>query len=305
MAALRVGIVGAGAWARMVHIPAALTCDRVQLVGILARSQPVGLPDEVAAQVNPPGFWDLVDVVVFAVPPEVQAVLAARAIAAGRHVVLEKPVALTTEAAYDLAVAADQRGVHAITFFPHRLDPEVSQWATAQRDRGGWVLGHAESFSSVLVDAGNPFHSGWRTRVGALWDLGPHAVAQLCAVLGSVERVAAAHGRGDVGVVRLHHERGAVSTIALGADFPPPAPAGSGTVFIGDAGRVVQPPIADWTATAQNAARVALTHLADQVEGRTGPHASDLWFGAHVTAVLDAAGHAMASGREVVLPARV
>ena len=51
------------------------------------------------------------DAVAFAVPPDVQAALAVRAAEAGRHLLLEKPVATTLADAERVAAAVDRSGV--------------------------------------------------------------------------------------------------------------------------------------------------------------------------------------------------
>jgi len=243
-------------------------------------------------------FLDAVDIVGFAVPPHVQDELAATAIARGKHVLLEKPVSTTAEVAQRLAHAAQEKGIHSITFFPHRLDPVLSGWSRDMREHGAWWAGRVEAFSSVLVDEGSPFHSSqWRHDSGGLWDIGPHAVAQLCAVLGNVASVCAQEGAGKIVSVSLGHKNGAQSSIALGASFPAPAPDGIGTYFIGERGRALQPGFDDWITTARGAYGAAIESLVDQMQNRVGSHVSDIHFGAHVTSVLAAAERSMASGR--------
>ena len=215
---------------------------------------------------------------------------------------LEKPVSMDAGVAAGLAAEAEARGIHSIVFFPHLIAPELTGWAESVRDQGGWSLGRVESYSSVLVDDANPFHdSPWRLDSGALWDVGPHAVAQLCAILGPVTSVFAERGRGDLVSLLLGHEAGGQGTVSMAADFPVPAPAGGGTYFIGLHGKTVQPAVADWTSTARQAYAIAITRLADQVERGAAAHASDIRFGAHVTAVLAAAERSAVSGR-VELP---
>src|SRR5690606_16253011 len=103
---------------------------------------------------------------------------------AGKHVLLEKPVALDPASADGLVALARERGIRSLVFFTHRFWPEYTSWTERMRERAPWVLGRVESFGSVLVDAGSPFHgSPWRHASGALWDVGPHAIAQLCGVL--------------------------------------------------------------------------------------------------------------------------
>jgi predicted dehydrogenase len=301
MAALRFGVVGTGPWAQRVHVPAASSSERVRFTALFGRDA-ARLASLVAGTPALPytdfeSFLDAVDIVGFAVPPEVQSSLAATAIAAGKHVLLEKPVSMDAGVAAGLAAEAEARGIHSIVFFPHRLIPEIAVWADEARAKGGWALGHGESFSSVLVDEASPFHdSPWRLERGALWDVGPHLVAQLCAVLGPVRSVVARRGAGDLVSLVLEHESGAQGSASMAADFAPPAPSGSGTYFVGSHGRVAQPGVADWDAAARGAYATAIARIADQVEHGARAHPSDIRFGAHVTAVLAAAERSIASG---------
>ena len=65
------------------------------------------------------------DAVAFAVPPDVQAALAVRAAEAGRHLLLEKPVATTLADAERLAAAVDRAGVRSQVVLTIRYRPEV------------------------------------------------------------------------------------------------------------------------------------------------------------------------------------
>jgi predicted dehydrogenase len=153
-----------------------------------------------------------------------------------------------------------------------------------------------ESYSSTLVDSANVFHgSAWRHERGALWDVGPHAVAQLCAVLGPVSSVLARRGAGDFITLTLEHATGAIGSISLAADLPVAVP--GGTSLIGPRGRTSPPPIDDWNATARLAYGAALAQLADEIEHGAAAHECDLAFGAQVTRVLAAAERSAASTR--------
>ena len=71
-------------------------------------------------------FLAEVDAVTFAVPPQLQSELALRAIHAGKHVALEKPIATSLQdAAERLAAAADAHGVATIVMFTMLYDERV------------------------------------------------------------------------------------------------------------------------------------------------------------------------------------
>jgi len=218
---LRVGLIGTGFWAATVHAPGIAAHPGTELVGVWGRDRPKGAT--LAAQYGAQSFSDVdgligaVDVVAFAVPPDVQSELAVRAARAGRALLLEKPLALTLEAADRLVEAV--RGP-TVVFFSARFDPVVSAWFETEMQRGDWDGGSALFLSSIF-EPGNPFGaSPWRRDRGALWDLGPHALAWLLPTLGRAEQVAAVRGRGDEVHVALRHVTGAASSVTLSLTSP-------------------------------------------------------------------------------------
>jgi Oxidoreductase family, NAD-binding Rossmann fold len=68
-------------------------------------------------------LWDVCEAVAFAVPPDVQAELAAVAARAGRHLLLDKPVALTVAAAEELAAVVGEAGVVSQMVLTNRYAP--------------------------------------------------------------------------------------------------------------------------------------------------------------------------------------
>lgn len=129
MSAPGVVVVGTGFGCR-VHVPAARNAgmDVVALVGrdverTARRAARAGV--EVAAgsleeALRLPGS----DVVVISTPPATHAELAEQAIAAGRHVLVEKPFTLTAAEADQLVRAAEEAGVTALVGHEFRFAPE-------------------------------------------------------------------------------------------------------------------------------------------------------------------------------------
>jgi predicted dehydrogenase len=220
---LRIGVVGTGYWADVVHAAGAAAHADVDLVGIWGRD-----PRKAGALATRHGaqayddfdeLLDVVDVLAFAVPPQVQVELALRAAIAGKHLLLEKPVATDLAAADRLVEAVDRTGVSTVVFFTYRFVPFSEEWLEDVRThplRGGaawWYTGHAAG--------GSPFAaSPWRQQDGALWDVGPHALSQLLPALGRVTTVTGARGEGDLVHVVLGHEGGATSVMSLCMTMP-------------------------------------------------------------------------------------
>src|SRR5690242_9949532 len=134
---LRVGLVGAGPWAGMFTAPMLAAGPATTLSAVWARRAEAA--EELARRFGTetagslPDLFARCDAVAFAVPPNVQASIAVDAAAAGRHLLLEKPVAFTVEAAEDVARAVDRAGVvtqlvltyrytHVVTRFLAELD---------------------------------------------------------------------------------------------------------------------------------------------------------------------------------------
>ena len=86
-------------------------------------------------------------------------------------------------------------------------------------DDAEWLGGDAYWLGSALCDD-NPFNTPWRRRYGGLWDVGPHAVADLWRALGPIVKVTADSGAPDVTHLVLHHESGASSTCTLTLSAP-------------------------------------------------------------------------------------
>jgi predicted dehydrogenase len=289
---MRFGVLGTGFWAEKVHAAALASHPSAELVGVWGRD--LAKAKAVGAQFDVPGFADVdellsqVDAVSIALPPDVQVPLAVRAAAAGKHLLLEKPIALNAADADRLVAAVQGAGVASVVFFTFRFMAGTSTWLTqAARTT---LAGGAGSWLGSL--AGSPFDaSPWRKEHGALWDLGPHALSLLVPALGPVVSVQAGAGLRDTVHLILTHESGAASTVSLSHTV---APMSSGNEFFvhGDAGRLVLLPE---VGVADEAYPVAVDELiAAAVSG--GTHPCGVEFGRDVVVVLEAAQRALASG---------
>jgi predicted dehydrogenase len=289
---MRFGVLGTGHWARTVHAAALAEHPTAELVGIWGRD--LAKAKAVGAEFDVPGFADVdellsqVDAVAIALPPDVQAPLVERAAAAGKHLLLEKPIALDVAGA-DRVVAAEPAARGApVLIFTFRFQAATSTWLTqAARTQ---LAGGSGSWLSSL--AGSPFDSSpWRKEHGALWDIGPHALSLLVPALGPVVSVQAGAGLRDTVHLVLTHESGVASTVTLSHTV---APMSAGIEFFvhGDAGRLVLLPATEAPVEAFGTAVDELTAAA--LTG--GAHPCDVVFGRDVVAVLATAARALASG---------
>jgi predicted dehydrogenase len=213
---LRFGLIGTGYWAAAVHAPGIAAHPQTELVGVWGRDHSKAAA--LAAQHSARPFSDVdeligaVEAVAFSVPPDIQAELALRAAESGRSLLLEKPLALTVEAA-DRVVQAVRAPT--VVFFTRRFDPSVSAWFRTEVNNHGWDGGSVLMLGSIF-EPGNPFgQSKWRQERGALWDIGPHALALLLPTLGPVERVAAVRALRDEVHLALRHATGAGSSVTV------------------------------------------------------------------------------------------
>lgn len=291
---MRFGLIGTGYWAVTVHGAGLAAHPGAELVGVWGRDP--AKTSTAAQQLGTTAFADFdellgsVDAVAIAVPPDVQAGLAARAARAGRHLLLEKPLALDLPSGEDVVDAVKEGGVASVVFFTSRFRPGLVDWHH-QLARGGWD-------AAVWVDVGSIFGpdspyagSPWRRAWGSLWDIGPHALASLTVGLGPVESVTASRGPRDLVAMTTSHATGATASILLALDAAPAAEDQRAT-FYGERGVLNRP---DDPSSVDDAFRVAVDELlATVAEGRTD-HPCDVRFAYDVVRVLVAA--ARAAGR--------
>jgi len=83
----------------------------------------------------------------------VQAPVATQAARAGKHLLLEKPVALSEAAADGLVEAVEQAGVASVVFFTRRFQPDVRAWLAEVEARGGWAGGVSAWLGSLAANA--------------------------------------------------------------------------------------------------------------------------------------------------------
>jgi predicted dehydrogenase len=287
---MRFGLAGTGFWARTTHGPALAAAPGGTLAAVWGRNAGAAASlaaahDAVAYQ-DFGSFLDAVDAVSFAVPPHVQAPLAIRAAEAGRHLLLEKPVALSLDDADKLVAAVEAAGVASVVFFTLRFNAEIRAWLTDEHARGGWSGGGWSGGVAVWLGSAlrpdSPFNTPWRREKGALWDLGPHVVSMLWACLGPVASVSAVAGAADVTHLVLRHASGASSTATVTLSAPPAA-SGSNLFVWGEAGRSVMPAA---LAEPVESLRTAAAELAAGAAAGRPAHPCDVRFGRDVVKVL-------------------
>jgi UDP-N-acetyl-2-amino-2-deoxyglucuronate dehydrogenase len=173
-----------------------------------------------------------VDVVCVCVPSGLHAEVGIRAAKAGKHLVVEKPVDVTLEAADRLIAAARQAGVALTVMSQHRFDPGVAELKRLIDDGalGTPVLGEAATkwYRTQAYYDSAPWRGTWAMDGGALLNQGIHYVDLLRWCMGPAAEVTAvcttqAHAIEveDTALAIVRFASGAVGTItATTAAYP-------------------------------------------------------------------------------------
>jgi len=180
--ALKIGLVGLGKIAVDQHIPAIRGNKGLELVaGCSPASAPEGVlryPDMGSMLTAHPE----IEAVAICTPPQVRHKLACEAIAAGKHVFLEKPPAATLGEAASIAAMAAQHGVTALAGWHSRFAPGVES-------ARNWML--ARPIKSIQIrwkENVRQWHPGqkWIFEAGGMgvFDPGINALSILTHLLG-------------------------------------------------------------------------------------------------------------------------
>lgn len=184
---IRAGVIGYGLAGRVFHAPLIAATEGIELAAIVSsRSAELAAawPD-VAVLADPQELFadPAIDLVVVATPNESHFDLAARALAAGKHVVIDKPFALTAAEARTLI--AEARGRLLTVFHNRRWDGDFLTLKKLLHDGTLGTVAYMES----RFDLWRPrVQDRWRERAGPAsgtwYDLGAHLVDQALQLFG-------------------------------------------------------------------------------------------------------------------------
>lgn len=150
-----------------------------------------------------------VEIVVISTPPDSHAYWAMAALDRGKHVVVEKPMALTTRECDALIERAERDGLALSVYQNRRFDPDYAVIREAVRaGRLGEVF-HVETFVGGYGHPCNYWHSDAAVSGGALFDWGSHIIDQVLDLIdGDVDSVTAVnHKRVWHDVTNADHSR--------------------------------------------------------------------------------------------------
>ena len=206
---MRIGVVGCGYWGSN-HIrvlsmsssveQACVIDPRLERREHLSRAFP-----SVACFASLAEALPHLDAVVIATPPSTHTPLALQAMALGKHVLVEKPMATSVGEAVSMMSAAEQHDV--VLMVGHTFEYNAAVWSLRDLIRAG-SLGDVHYLDSARLNLGL-----YQPDVNVLWDLAPHDVSICNHLLGAVPDVVSAWGRShgrsayeDVAYVRLQYD---------------------------------------------------------------------------------------------------
>jgi predicted dehydrogenase len=208
-AGLRVAVVGCGYWGSK-HVRVLHALDAVAEVAMVD-SRADRLQSLARNFKTAPAYADLrsalphVDAVVVATPPSMHVPVALEAIEAGKHVLVEKPLAPTTAGARRLIKAASEAGVILMVGHTFEYNPAVRKLRELVRSQ---ELGEIYYIDSARLNLGL-----YQTDVNVIFDLAPHDISIINHVLDrtpvAVDAWAARHAHRrfeDVAYLRLFYD---------------------------------------------------------------------------------------------------
>lgn len=201
MKSLSVGLLGFGLAGSVFHAPLIQSEPRLRLTAIassrtddIRRSAPGAEATTAEAVIADP----TIDLVVIATPNTSHAPLAREALLAGKHVVIDKPMATTAAEADELIDLAKRQGRLLTVFHNRRWDNDFLT-LRACLDRGD--IGRPYHYEAHFDRFRPQIKQGWREQTlagsGVLFDLGAHLIDQALTLFGMPDRILA-----DVGAQR-------------------------------------------------------------------------------------------------------
>jgi len=147
--AVRIGLIGCGRIAQAAHLPAIAKTDAAELIAVCDPSE--ALAKGVGSRYGVPSFLDTdelleqpIDAVVVAIPDRFHAPVGAAALRAGKHVLMEKPLAPSAREAEELMRLAAEHDLRLQTGSMKRHDPGIDFAHSHVSD-----LGEVVSYASV------------------------------------------------------------------------------------------------------------------------------------------------------------
>ena len=192
-----VAVLGFGLSGRVFHAPFVSAVPGLRLDAIVQRSgdeASKAYPDSrVLRSVGEALSDPAIQLVVVATPNETHFDLARQALLAGKHVVIDKPFAATSEEALELKQLSHEQGLILAPFHNRRWDGD---FLTVRRLLAEDAVGRLVTYESHFdrfrpLPRENTWKEGANPSHGLLFDLGPHLVDQVLALFGAPQGITA------------------------------------------------------------------------------------------------------------------
>ena len=192
-----VAVVGFGLAGRVFHAPFVSVVPGLRLKAVVqrrgkeaARAYPnIGILRSVAEAFDDPA----IQMVVVATPNETHFDLAKQALLAGKHVVIDKPFAATSEEAWELNQLSQAKDLILAPFHNRRWDGDfLTVRKLLAEDAVGRLVTYESHFDRFRpLPRENTWKEGASPSHGLLFDLGPHLVDQALALFGAPQGITA------------------------------------------------------------------------------------------------------------------
>jgi scyllo-inositol 2-dehydrogenase (NADP+) len=194
---IRTAVLGYGFAGRIFHSPFVHAVPGLELTTIVQRHGDNAAADYPATRVLrsvDEAFADpAIDLIVVATPNDSHVEMATRSLEAGKHVVIDKPIAGTSKEVLDLIALAKKQGKVLAPFHNRRFDGDfltVRKLATEGRlGRITLVDSHFDRFRPIQRQ--NSWKEAGGAANGLLFDLGPHLLDQALALFGVPQSITA------------------------------------------------------------------------------------------------------------------
>jgi predicted dehydrogenase len=178
---VKVGVVGCGYWGAK-HVRVLHTIPDVrQVIAIDQRQERLSSLKQafrgLSTYPDLESALDQLDAVIIATPATTHARLALQALASGKSVLIEKPLATSTPDAHRVIEEAEARSL--VLMVGHTFEYNAAVWKLRELVQGG-ELGRVYYLDSARLNLGL-----YQSDVNVIWDLGPHDVSIFNYILGA------------------------------------------------------------------------------------------------------------------------
>ena len=235
-----VGVIGGGIWGTY-HLLAAKELEgegKVQLVAVATRTEETAVKQSKAFGIK--GYTDYrkmideedLDAVTVATPDHLHREMSIYAMERGKHVVVEKPMDLTTSGCRAMVELAEEKGLLLQVDFHKRYDPYNIDVMRKVRDGKIGDPYYAYAYMEDKIIVPTQWLAGWAARSSPFWFIGVHKYDLVRWITGREAVSVLAHGRKgkllDLGIdtydavsASIQMEGGLICTIDVNWILPP------------------------------------------------------------------------------------